>query len=103
FTPVKAPLTKGEQTIYTFFSIQQDAVSANDRIDLIDEFKAGLDFQVTGLEHDFGTPINGYVPSSWLTFAHPLLWTGAEDAPLVDADIPIPLKAYPTAPSLVGQ
>jgi hypothetical protein len=104
FTPVKVSLTKGEQTINTFFSVKQEAGSGGEAgIDLIDEFKAGLNFQITGLEHNFGAPINGYIPSSWLTFANPILKTGAASAPLIDADIPIPLKAYPTAPSLVDQ
>lgn len=104
FTPVKISLTKGAQTIDTFFSVKQEAGSgAGAGVDLIDEFKAGLNIQITGLEHNFGAPINGYIPSSWLTFANPILKTGATSVPLIDADIPIPLKAYPTAPSLVDQ
>lgn len=103
FTPVKISLTKGEQTLNTFFSVQQEAGSSGSGIDLIDRFKAGLDFQVTGVEHNFGTPINGYIPSSWLSFAIPVLRKGTGDKALVEADIPVPLKAYPTAPSLIGQ
>jgi hypothetical protein len=105
FTAIKVSLAKGDQTINSLFSVRQETGTpgAGQDVDLIDQFKAGLNLQITGLEHDFGTPINGYVPSSWLTFANPILQTGANKTALINADIPVPLKAYPTAPSLVGQ
>lgn len=105
FTPIKVSLTKGEQTINSLFSVRPETgtTGSGQDVDLIDQFKAGLNLQITGVEHDFGTPIEGYVPSRWLTFANPILQTGANGAALINADIPVPLKAYPTAPSLVGQ
>ncbi|GEP96971.1 hypothetical protein [Chitinophaga cymbidii] len=105
FTPVKVPLTKGEQQLNSFFSVRQETgtAGAGQDVDLIDRFKAGLNLQITGLEHNFGTPLNGYVPSSWLTFANPILQTGTGSDALMNADIPVPLKAYPTAPSLINQ
>src|SRR5690606_10549960 len=93
FTPVKVPLTKGEQQLNSFFSVRQETgtAGAGQDVDLIDRFKAGLNLQITGLEHNFGTPLNGYVPSSWLTFANPILQTGTGSDALIDADIPVPL------------
>lgn len=109
FSPVKIPLPAGkdaggQSNITTLFSVRPEGgTGANQSVDLIDAFQAGLNFQLTALEHNFGTPINGYTPSSWLTLAIPLLQTGADNTALIQADIPIPLKAYPTAPSLVVQ
>ena len=110
FTPVKVALTtagSGQEAngLNTLFSVRQEASQggASQDVDLIAAFKADLNYQITALEHDFGTPINGYIPSSWLTFVHPIICTGANDTPLLKADIPIPLKAYPTAPSMISQ
>lgn len=110
FTPVKIALTAAPGAdepsgLTTLFSVRQEASVGGDNqgVDLIAEFKADLNYHITALEHDFGTPINGYIPSSWLTFVHPIVCTGDDGAPLLKADIPIPLKAYPTAPSMVSQ
>ncbi|MBV7529890.1 hypothetical protein [Chitinophaga sp. sic0106] len=103
FTPVKVSLTKGKQDLNSLFSVRQEAPGAGQDIDLTDQFKGGLNLQITGLEHNFGTPINGYIPSSWLTFAIPIVLEGKDNTPLIHADIPVPLKAYPTAPALVTQ
>jgi hypothetical protein len=110
FTPVKIPLTKPDgktdpSTLISLFSVRQETGTQgkDQNVDLIAEFKATLNYHITALEHDFGTPVNGYTPSSWLTFVHPIICAGADGAPLVNADIPIPLKAYPTPPSMVSQ
>ncbi len=110
FTPVKIPLTLPDgktdpSTLISLFSVRQETGTQgkDQNVDLIAEFKATLNYHITALEHDFGTPVNGYTPSSWLTFVHPIICAGADGAPLVNADIPIPLKAYPTAPSMVSQ
>ncbi|UTY59515.1 hypothetical protein [Massilia sp. erpn] len=69
-----------------------------------------IDYAVTNLEHDIG-PVNGikgYEASSWLSF---LLPPGAQDAAagnplyrkLGPVSIPIPLRAYPPAPSMTSQ
>jgi hypothetical protein len=60
-----------------------------------------LKFQISHLEHDFDEPIDGYTASSWLAFVLP------PDTNLLkslgNVDIPVVLRAYPAAPSLVNQ
>jgi LysM repeat protein len=61
-----------------------------------------LDYQVSSMEHEIHEPIpdiEGYQASSWLSFIIPL-----RPRPMSKkVQIPIPLKAYPTSPSLVDQ
>ena len=103
-SPVRIGLKQGNTALTSVFSVRQEHATpgTNQSVDLIDEFQAGLYFNITAIEHQFGTPIEGYTPSSWLTFANPIS-RGDVNTPLINADIPLPLKAYPTAPSLVTQ
>jgi LysM repeat protein len=67
-----------------------------------------LDFQLTGLEHgiEHAPFTTGYEKSDWLQFIHPI-----EDPPIAatidtnvgQVDIPVPLRAYPMPPRLIGQ
>jgi len=108
FSPVKAALTKSGDAadpvsgISSFFSVRPES-NAGKGVNLIDHFAVNLDYNITNIEHQFGTPINGYVPSSWLSLVHPITVTGADNSTAVIADIPIPLMAYPTSPSLASQ
>lgn len=68
-----------------------------------------LDYVINELEHEIGQQgtLEGYQSSSWLSFVLPLGEEGREPAG-VDTDIgqvvvPVPLRAYPTPPSLKGQ
>lgn len=67
-----------------------------------------IDYAVTNLEHDIG-PVSGikdYEASSWLSFLQPPR-AGAVDNPLYaklgTVSIPVPLRAYPPAPSMTSQ
>lgn len=65
------------------------------------DFKLDLAFKINALEYDIhtvGPEFGEYKASSWLNFVVPL-----DPEPLGDAAIPIPLRAYPTPPSLVEQ
>lgn len=65
------------------------------------DFKLDLAFKINALEYDIhtvGPEFGDYKASSWLNFVVPL-----NPEPLGEAAIPIPLRAYPTPPSLVEQ
>ncbi len=65
------------------------------------DFNLDLAFKINALEYDIrtlGPEFGEYKASTWLNFVVPL-----EPEPLGAASIPIPLRAYPTPPSLVGQ
>ncbi|NPC49621.1 LysM peptidoglycan-binding domain-containing protein [Corallococcus sp. AB032C] len=68
-----------------------------------------LDYVLNELEHEVGQQggIEGYQSSSWLTFVLPLGEEGREpagvDTQIGQVVVPIPLRAYPTPPSLKGQ
>jgi LysM repeat protein len=65
-------------------------------------FPINLQYEINSLEHDIKNVkgIDGYQASSWLTFILPF---GNTATGLGDLKIPIPLRAYPTSPSLTAQ
>ncbi|WP_295793753.1 LysM domain-containing protein [Mucilaginibacter sp.] len=65
-------------------------------------FGIDLQYEINSIEHDIQNvdSIKGYKASSWLTFILPF---DDADTGLGKLKIPIPLRAYPTAPSLTAQ
>lgn len=65
-------------------------------------FPIDLHYEINSIEHGIHpvAGIDGYKASSWLTFVLPF---GNEHTKLGNLKIPIPLRAYPTAPSLTTQ
>ena len=63
-----------------------------------------LDLQLTQIQRDIRNvpEIQGYQASAWLSFVNPFIVTG-DAGPLLTPVIPIPLRAYPTPPSLTDQ
>ena len=66
--------------------------------------QVGLNFQLTQIQRNIREvpQIEGYFASSWLTFINPFVVRGS-DGPLLEPTIPVPLRAYPTPPSLTEQ
>ncbi|UOQ99309.1 LysM peptidoglycan-binding domain-containing protein [Hymenobacter sp. 5317J-9] len=76
------------------------------RLGEFSSLRIALDYEITALEHDFTSVagIDNYRGSSWISFINPFVVAGnTASAPLFDLDIPVPLRAYPPAPSLTGQ
>ncbi|HVW98212.1 MAG TPA: LysM peptidoglycan-binding domain-containing protein [Mucilaginibacter sp.] len=65
-------------------------------------FPIDLQYEINSIEHDIHavTGIDGYKSSSWLTFILPF---DDENTALGSLKIPVPLRAYPTSPSLTSQ
>ncbi len=65
-------------------------------------FPIDLRYEINSIEHNIHSveSIEGYRASSWLTFILPF---DAGDTQLGALRIPVPLRAYPTAPSLTAQ
>ena len=71
----------------------------------------GAQFDISHLMYDphaMPTPLDKYTASSWLSFVTPFALASeqvraAVETSLGDLGIPVPLKAYPTPPSLVNQ
>ncbi len=63
----------------------------------------GLNYQISHLQHRFETPIDDYEVSSWLAFVLPPDVNSALLQDLGDVQIPVVLRAFPTAPALVSQ
>jgi len=65
-------------------------------------FPIELRYDINSLEHHIEkvVGIDAYRSSSWLTFILPF---GSDDTQLGDLKIPVPLRAYPTSPSLTAQ
>ncbi len=74
-----------------------------------DVFKIDLFYQINAIEHQIHPVkgIDGYLASSWLTFVLPDSLDKPGDrkilVPLGEQTIPVPLRAYPTPPSLSEQ
>ncbi|HEX6836904.1 MAG TPA: hypothetical protein VF334_10055, partial [Polyangia bacterium] len=68
-----------------------------------------LDYVINELEHDVGRQgsLEGYQSSAWLSFVLPLASDGRApagvDTAIGQVVVPVPLRAYPTPPSLAGQ
>lgn len=69
--------------------------------------QVNMQYQVTHVEHEIAESgrIEGYTSSSWLTLiTSPLgTWPAGNSMPVGETSIPIPLRAYPTPPSLLQQ
>ena len=110
----KVPLVGGASPVayLTFLVNAKNASTDND-------LKLNLRYAINEVEYDIGTvdSIAGYQSSSWLTFILPIggkaearllgnaqsTKTLAERALIGRVEIPIPLRAYPTLPSLIEQ
>lgn len=80
------------------FNTKKENLKAEDK----SYFPIDLQFEVNSIEHDIH-PVPGiadYKSSSWLNFILPF---DHENTGLGNLKIPIPLRAYPTAPSLTAQ
>lgn len=90
----KLPLGKGKSWLTYMFGCKEASGSRNCRLD-------DVRFEITHLEQDIkGIGIGGYTSSQWLSFILPL------DIKLQDTGgvtIPIPLRAYPVAPTVTSQ
>ncbi len=104
FSTGKFSLAKRQTGTHLTFSFDTNREQqGKDGTQLEDVFVIDLDHQINALEHEIhpveGIP--GYLASSWLTFVLPdspsLLM------PLGEQTIPVPLRAYPTPPSLSEQ
>jgi LysM repeat protein len=109
----KVPLVGGASpTSYLTFLVNAKNASADS------DLKLNLRYAINEVEYDIGTVDNiaGYQSSSWLTFILPIggkvearllsaqaTKTLAERAQIGQVEIPIPLRAYPTLPSLIEQ
>ncbi len=99
-SPAALPLAAGNGYLTFLASALHPAAQAS--LDL------ELDYDVAFLDHRFETGESeyGYVPSSWLRFALPQGPGGAApvlEVPMGKVSVPVPLRAFPPTPSLVGQ
>ncbi|HVT10719.1 MAG TPA: LysM peptidoglycan-binding domain-containing protein [Fimbriimonadaceae bacterium] len=100
-SPAKTSLFNGSGTVNTLLSLKSESKPRKLVLD--------LNYPINELEYDIATvpDTGGYQSSSWLSFVIPLGEDPDEVQP-VDLDpgaveIPIPLRAYPYAPIMLGQ
>ena len=90
----KLPLGKGKSWLTYMFGCKDASGSRNCRLD-------DVRFEITHLEQDIkGIGIGGYTSSQWLSFILPLDIKLQETGGVT---IPIPLRAYPVAPTVTSQ
>lgn len=100
----KLPLSTAESLITFLFDTKVDT-QASVALD--------MQYKVTHIEHDISSQsVDGYTSSSWLTLitsntdpatGEPAAWPGGNVMPVGEANIPVPLRAYPTPPTLTSQ
>lgn len=97
----------GTHLTFTFDTNREQ--QGKDGTQLDDVFTIDLFHQINALEHQIHTVpgIEGYLASSWLTFVLPDSFDAPGErkllVPLGKQTIPVPLRAYPTPPSLSEQ
>jgi hypothetical protein len=94
----KVPLNDGTSFLTFLFTTKAPASESRVFLD--------LDYRINEMEYDLGSlpGIAGYQASSWLSFVLPIEATDARyGAPLGQVEIPVPLRSYPTPPSLIAQ
>jgi hypothetical protein len=102
FTSASLPLVDGDGWL-TYLA---DVVHPTQHSDLCLPFS----YEVGFVDHSFETSEEqfGYVPSTWLRFVLPKLDPGDGKRAVLDVDmgtldVPVPLRAFPSAPRLVSQ
>lgn len=96
FTPAKVSLVNGTPTASFLFSVKTPAAH---RVATLT-----IDYSITELElPDPNSTIGSYEGSSWLTFITPVAASATTASKIGRIDIPIPLRAYPSPVTLVGQ
>lgn len=110
FSTAKFSLAKravGTNLTFTFDTNREQQGNSGEQFD--DVFTIDLFQQINALEHEIHPVegIEGYLASSWLTFVLPESFdrpgSGKLLVPLGKQTIPVPLRAYPTPPSLSEQ
>lgn len=97
----KTVLVNGDTTLNILFNAKSPAERKKLFFD--------VEYVINELEFDISTVpgVQGYQASSWLSFIRPIRPAGASlpnvDTALGQAEIPVPLRAYPPVPLLVGQ
>jgi LysM repeat protein len=110
FSTSKFSLAKRTTGTYLTFSFETNREQqGKDGKQFDDVFKINLFHQINALEHQIHTVngIDGYQASSWLTFVLPDSFDTPGQRKLLvslgEQTIPVPLRAYPTPPSLSEQ
>ncbi len=95
FTTAKAPLSSTESRLTSLFSVKDPAIQKSAIL--------SLDYQVNQIEFDIHSVagVQGYQSSSWLSFIIALENGGTTDGAVGIAQIPIPLRGYPS-PALIA-
>ena len=105
-TAAKIPLDEGSKKL-TFLLQTKEARKEGDPATPMKSYvRLDLSFQGSKIEHEIGRLPgidDGYEASSWLSFVTPPAGDFSLTKPLGSFDVPLVLRAIPTAPSMIGQ
>ncbi len=71
--------------------------------EVLSKIHLDLNYKSADIEHQIAEPINGFTPSSWLSFVLPDQRVASLEKQLGGFDVPMFLRAFPENPSLVNQ
>jgi len=71
--------------------------------EVLSKINLNLSYKATDIEHQIAAPINGFTPSSWLSFVLPDLRTASLESQLGGFSVPMFLRSFPANPALVNQ
>lgn len=102
FSTTRFSLQQSADPQRSYLSILFNTKKENLKAEDSSYFPINLNYEINSIEHDISgvTGIPDYKSSSWLSFILPF---SHENTGLGDLKIPIPLRAYPTSPSLTAQ
>ena len=100
-TAAKISLDESSEQHLAFLLTTPEIVRGEDG-EVLSKIDLNLSYKATDIEHQIAAPVNGFTPSSWLSFVLPNVRVPLEDK-LGAFPVPMFLRAFPQNPSLDNQ
>lgn len=100
-TSAKVSLLEGSPQALAFLLTTPEIVRGQEG-EVLSKINLNLRYKATDIEHQIGQPVNGFTPSSWLSFVQPQVRVPLEKQ-LGGFEVPMFLRSFPVNPSLLNQ
>lgn len=101
-TSAKISLDESEEQPLAFLLTTPEIVRGQQG-EVLSEINLNLSYKSADIEHQIAAPINGFTPSSWLSFVLPNTRVETLESQLGGFFVPMFLRSFPQNPSLVNQ
>ncbi len=101
-TSAKIPLDGNSDQPLAFLLTTPEIVRGQDG-EVLSRIDLNLSYKSADIEHQIAAPVNGFTPSSWLSFVLPATRVEPLEKQLGGLSVPMFLRSFPQNPSLVNQ